>query len=215
MAVEVAYEFFLESVCSIDINKYNVACQQHPYLKGWLSATCRICINSQSSQWHSSKDGLPQMCIFDMRSIPPVVQPTCTTPSSQPRITSCLPILNLKGLSLSREESNFRPSVREPANQEDGERHRVKKKVGQLQKFAAENSTITTKHAELSRIYHQYQFYKKLACTCMFLNIARTQVFFFYWSVTFNVTNALENNQVQEMIYLIRHSVGHANVHVL
>lgn len=42
------------------------------------------------------------------------VWPTCTTPSSQPRITSCLPILNLKGLSLSREESNLRPSVREP-----------------------------------------------------------------------------------------------------
>lgn len=56
-----------------------------------------------------------------MRSMPPVVQPTCTTPSSQPRITSCLPILNLKGLSLSREESNFRPSVRDPANQGDGE----------------------------------------------------------------------------------------------
>lgn len=41
-------------------------------------------------------------------------QPTCTTPSSQPRITSCLPILNRKGLSLSRDESNLRPSVREP-----------------------------------------------------------------------------------------------------
>lgn len=44
----------------------------------------------------------------------PVLQPTCTTPSSQPRMTSCLPILNLKGLSLSRDESNLRPSVREP-----------------------------------------------------------------------------------------------------
>lgn len=39
---------------------------------------------------------------------------TCAIPSSQPRITSCLPILNLNGLSRSREESNFRPSVREP-----------------------------------------------------------------------------------------------------
>ena len=35
---------------------------------------------------------------------------TCATPSSQPRITSCLPSTNLKGLFLSREESNFFPS---------------------------------------------------------------------------------------------------------
>lgn len=34
---------------------------------------------------------------------------TCATPSSQPLITSCRPILNLKGLFLSREESNFFP----------------------------------------------------------------------------------------------------------
>lgn len=39
---------------------------------------------------------------------------TWATPSSQPRITSCLPILNLNGFPLSREESNLRPSVREP-----------------------------------------------------------------------------------------------------
>ncbi len=39
---------------------------------------------------------------------------TWATPSSQPRITSCLPILNLKGFPRSREESNLRPSVREP-----------------------------------------------------------------------------------------------------
>lgn len=64
---------------------------------------------------------------FEMHSMLPVVQPTCTTPSSQPRMTSCLPILNLKGLSLSRDESNLRPSVREPTNK-DMERHRVKKK---------------------------------------------------------------------------------------
>ena len=44
----------------------------------------------------------------------PIGRLTCTTPSSQPLITSCLPILNLKGLSRSREESNLRPSVREP-----------------------------------------------------------------------------------------------------
>lgn len=34
---------------------------------------------------------------------------TCATPSSQPLITSLRPILNLKGLFLSREESNFFP----------------------------------------------------------------------------------------------------------
>lgn len=55
---------------------------------------------------------------FKCASTLPVLQPTCTTPSSQPRITSCLPILNLKGLSLSRDESNLRPSVREPINKE-------------------------------------------------------------------------------------------------
>ena len=36
------------------------------------------------------------------------------TPSSQPLITSPLPILNLKGLPRSREESNFFPFVRVP-----------------------------------------------------------------------------------------------------
>lgn len=81
-----------------------------------------------------------------MHNMLPVLQPTCTTPSSQPRITSCLPILNLKGLSLSREESNFRPSVREPANKEDGERNEVKTNAEQLPEFAEENSAITTKH---------------------------------------------------------------------
>lgn len=34
---------------------------------------------------------------------------TCVTPSSNPLMTSCLPILNLKGLFLSLEESNFFP----------------------------------------------------------------------------------------------------------
>lgn len=36
-------------------------------------------------------------------------QPTWAAPSSKPLMTSCLPILNLKGLFLSRDESNFLP----------------------------------------------------------------------------------------------------------
>lgn len=52
--------------------------------------------------------GLQEECAF-----------TWATPSSQPRITSCLPILNLKGFPLSREESNLRPSVREPERSRD------------------------------------------------------------------------------------------------
>lgn len=40
--------------------------------------------------------------------------PTCTMPSSQPRITSCLPILKRNGLPLSRDESNMWPLTSEP-----------------------------------------------------------------------------------------------------
>lgn len=40
---------------------------------------------------------------------------TCATPSSQPLMTSCRPILNLKGLFLSRDESNFFPFCSIPA----------------------------------------------------------------------------------------------------
>lgn len=40
---------------------------------------------------------------------------TCVTPSSNPLMTSCLPILNLKGLFLSLEESNFFPFCSIPA----------------------------------------------------------------------------------------------------
>lgn len=40
---------------------------------------------------------------------------TCATPSSQPLMTSLCPILNLKGLFLSREESNFFPFCNIPA----------------------------------------------------------------------------------------------------
>jgi len=39
---------------------------------------------------------------------------TWITPSSQPLMTSPLPILNLKGLLRSRDESNFVPSVNVP-----------------------------------------------------------------------------------------------------
>lgn len=45
---------------------------------------------------------------------------TWATPSSQPRITSCLPITNLKGLFLSREESNFFPSSSIPGERKEG-----------------------------------------------------------------------------------------------
>jgi len=40
---------------------------------------------------------------------------TCVTPSSNPLMTSCRPILNLKGLFLSLEESNFFPFCSIPA----------------------------------------------------------------------------------------------------
>lgn len=40
---------------------------------------------------------------------------TCANPSSQPLITSFRPIVNLKGLFLSREESNFFPFCSVPA----------------------------------------------------------------------------------------------------
>lgn len=69
-----------------------------------------------------------------------VFQLTCTTPSSQPRITSCLPILNLKGLSLSRDESNLRPSVREPAEKEM-ETDTVRKKDANAQPHVGERSS--------------------------------------------------------------------------
>lgn len=41
--------------------------------------------------------------------------PTCATPSSQPLMTSFRPMVNLKGLFLSREESNFFPFCSVPA----------------------------------------------------------------------------------------------------
>jgi len=44
---------------------------------------------------------------------------TCVTPSSNPLMTSCLPILNLKGLFLSLEESNFFPFCSIPAKRRD------------------------------------------------------------------------------------------------
>lgn len=44
---------------------------------------------------------------------------TCVTPSSNPLMTSCLPILNLKGLFLSLEESNFFPFCSIPAKTRD------------------------------------------------------------------------------------------------
>lgn len=44
---------------------------------------------------------------------------TCITPSSNPLMTSCLPILNLKGLFLSLEESNFFPFCSIPAKRRD------------------------------------------------------------------------------------------------
>lgn len=43
--------------------------------------------------------------------------PTCATPSSQPFMTSLRPMVNLKGLFLSREESNFFPFCSVPATQ--------------------------------------------------------------------------------------------------
>lgn len=39
-------DVFQESVCSDGI-KYTVTCQVYPSLRGWMSAACRICINSQ------------------------------------------------------------------------------------------------------------------------------------------------------------------------
>lgn len=84
-----------------------------------------------------------------------VLQPTCTTPSSQPRITSCLPILNLKGLSLSRDESNLRPSVREPVDKEMEKGTESAANVHSFILWVKNPATEHSEHAQHNRICHE------------------------------------------------------------
>lgn len=53
-------------------------------------------------KYHEHRDGVALSAVRQCHL-------TCAIPSSQPLMTSCRPILNLKGLFLSREESNFFP----------------------------------------------------------------------------------------------------------
>lgn len=96
----------INSVCAFvwRSKRGNLPIRQRPTL--WTDSSKHLNmgqVDLYSKSYPFLPRGLQEECAF-----------TWATPSSQPRITSCLPILNLKGFPLSREESNLRPSVREP-----------------------------------------------------------------------------------------------------
>lgn len=79
-----------------------------PSDKGVMLATHRVGTQNSSGVWWWGADCQPR------RPTPQIAltqspHPTWAAPSSKPLMTSCLPILNLKGLFLSLEESNFFP----------------------------------------------------------------------------------------------------------